>query len=49
MKWKILIKLLYLIALFSIAAIKWEREGSKLIDSEPQINRSEMQQAFQQA
>ncbi|MEQ8906455.1 hypothetical protein [Ekhidna sp.] len=48
MKWKILIKLLYLIILFAVAAYKWESE-SQLIDSDPHIDTQTIQQAYHEA
>ncbi|MEQ6166092.1 MULTISPECIES: hypothetical protein [unclassified Ekhidna] len=48
MKWKILIKLLYLIILFAVAAYKWDKE-SQLIDSDPQIDTKTIQQAYHEA
>lgn len=48
MKWKILIKLLYLIILFAVAAYKWNRE-SQLIDSDPKVDPSALQQAYHEA
>lgn len=48
MKWKILIKLLYLIALFVLATYEWDNE-SKLIDSDPRIDTSTIQQAYHEA
>jgi len=37
MKWKILIKLLYLITVLSLLGIDWSDHKSKLIDSDPQM------------
>ena len=48
MKWKILIKLLYLIVLFAVAAYKWDKE-SQLIDSDPKVDPSTIQQAYYEA
>ena len=48
MKWKILIKLLYLIILFAVAAYEWDNE-SQLIDSDPRVNPTELQQAYHEA
>ncbi|MEO1253784.1 MAG: hypothetical protein AAFY41_02690 [Bacteroidota bacterium] len=48
MKWKIIIKLLYLVVLFAVASYKWERE-SQLIDSDPKIDTSSLQQAYNEA
>ncbi|WP_420318607.1 hypothetical protein [Ekhidna sp.] len=48
MKWKILIKLLYLIILFAVASYKWEKE-SQLIDSDPKIDPVNLQQAYNEA
>ncbi len=47
-KWKILIKLLYLLVLFAIAAYKWDKE-SQLIDSDPKIDPTSIQQAYNEA
>ena len=44
MKFKILVKLLYLIALFAIAAYEKEKEP-QLIDSDPNVDKSELYQA----
>ncbi|WP_370086279.1 hypothetical protein [Ekhidna sp.] len=48
MKWKILIKLLYLVILFAVAAYKWDKE-SQLIDSDPKIEPTTIQQAYHEA
>lgn len=40
MKWKILIKLLYIGVLFTVASLKWEKEEPKLIDSDPHIEKA---------
>ncbi|WP_436515976.1 hypothetical protein [Ekhidna sp. To15] len=48
MKWKILIKLLFLITLFAVAAYKWDEE-SQLIDSDPKVDPSTIQQAYNEA
>ncbi|WP_420575227.1 hypothetical protein [Ekhidna sp.] len=48
MKWKILIKLLYLVILFALASYKWDRE-SQLIDSDPKIDTESVQQAYHEA
>ncbi|MEP0984258.1 hypothetical protein [Ekhidna sp.] len=48
MKWKILIKLLYLITLFAVAAYEWDKE-SQLIDSDPKIDETSLQQAYNEA
>ncbi|MEP1033338.1 hypothetical protein [Ekhidna sp.] len=48
MKWRILIKLLYLITLFGLAAYKWDKE-SQLIDSDPNVDPSSIQQAYNEA
>lgn len=45
MKWKILIKLLYIIVLFAVASLKWEKQEPQLIDSDPQINEVTILQA----
>ncbi|NQZ79201.1 MAG: hypothetical protein HRT61_24235 [Ekhidna sp.] len=45
MKWKILIKLLYLVTLMAIAAYEWDKE-SQLIDSDPNIDSQSMQRAY---
>ena len=45
MRWKILIKLLYLIILFVVAACEWDRE-SQLIDSDLQIDTTTIQLPF---
>lgn len=44
MKFKILIKLLYLVTLFAIAA-KEDSKEPQLIDSDPKVDRSELYQA----
>ena len=49
MKWKIFIKLLYLVTLFAVATYQWDRDESQLIDSDPEIDTSSIQQAYQQA
>jgi len=48
MKWKIIIKLLYLIILFAVASYKWEQE-SQLIDSDPNLNTPNTLQAYHEA
>ncbi|WP_425391144.1 hypothetical protein [Ekhidna sp.] len=48
MKWRILIKLLYLVILFAVAAYQWEEE-SQLIDSDPYIEEQDLQQAYHEA
>ena len=45
MKWKILIKLLYLITLMAVAAYEWDTE-SQLIDSDPNIDSQSMELAY---
>ena len=42
MKWKIALKLLYLLTLFALAAYEWGNE-SQLIDSDPEVNPNSLQ------
>jgi len=49
MKWKIILKLLYLVTLFAIATYQWNRDESQLIDSDPKIDTSTIQQAYHKA
>ncbi|MEO9486880.1 MAG: hypothetical protein ABJI55_10600 [Ekhidna sp.] len=48
MKWKILIKLLIITILFAVATYNWNKE-SQLIDSDPKVDPSSIQQALNQA
>ncbi|MBC6409652.1 MAG: hypothetical protein GDA51_10910 [Ekhidna sp.] len=48
MKWRIILKILYLVTLFVLAAHKQGNE-SQLIDSDPKVDPAALQQAYNRA
>jgi len=46
MKWKIFIKLLYLITILSLLGIPWGDHKLKLIDSDPKIEKPSKKSAY---